>query len=133
MDKNIFNKYLDYYRDEYEDFMGVSTLNTNSQIYTLEEQVMRYAKHLSFWYMKIDQLKQTQPDDMKIKNKFLKMETQRTIRTIENIFPEEIVSQIINMAKTTRKIHQGILTNEIFTPPEIQQFIINNLTKPRTN
>ena len=109
MDKDIFNKCLDYYRDEYEEFMGVSTFSTNSQIFTLEEQVMRYAKHLSFWYMKLDQLKQTKPADIKYKNKFLKLETQRTIKTIENIFPDEIVSTIIEMATTTRNIHKGIL------------------------
>ena len=45
MNKEIFNKCLDYYRDEYEEFMDVSTLNTNSQIFSLEEQTMRYAKH----------------------------------------------------------------------------------------
>ena len=90
---NNEKNYVDFYRNEYEEFIGVSTLNTNLQIYTLEEQIMRYAKHLSFWYMKIDQLKQTQPADTKQKETFLTLEIQRTINSISKIIPTEIVGK----------------------------------------
>ena len=59
--------------------------------------------------MKIDQLNQTQPADKKNKKQFLKMEIERTTKTIRNMFPDEIVSQIINMATAARNIHKGIL------------------------
>ena len=109
MNKNIYKKMLDFYRDEYEDFIGVSSFDTSLKSFTLEEQIMRYAKHLSFWYMKLDQLKKYNPTDIDDHKIFLKFEISRAMTTVRTILPTEAVKKIITMIVETRKIQNHIL------------------------
>ena len=49
------NKYwLDYFREGYEQYTGVSTTTIKKQLYTLEEQVERYSINLAYWYIQLD-------------------------------------------------------------------------------
>ena len=44
----------DYFRKSYEEFMGASTNEVKYCIYTLEEQIDRYAKNISFWFIQLE-------------------------------------------------------------------------------
>ena len=44
------NRYwLDYFRESYEQFTGVSTTTIKRKLYTLEEQVEKYSRNLAYW------------------------------------------------------------------------------------
>ena len=65
MYKEIYDNLLEYYRGEYEKFNGVSSFDISIKPFTLDEQIMRYGKHISFWYLKKDQLDLINPPDKK--------------------------------------------------------------------
>ena len=60
---NIVEKYLNLYRPEYEEYMGTSSYDTSKQLFTEQEQIIRYSKHLGFWMMKYDLIQSNKPPD----------------------------------------------------------------------
>ena len=56
LDTYEFKYFADYFRKSYENFMNVSTKEVKYNIYTLDEQIERYAKNLTFWYLQLDKL-----------------------------------------------------------------------------
>ena len=52
MYKEMYDNLLEYYRGEYEKFNGVSSFDISIKPFTLDEQIMRYGKHIYFWYLK---------------------------------------------------------------------------------
>jgi len=98
-------KKFEYFRKSYEDFMGVSTSVIKCNIYTLEEQIERYAKNLTFWYLQMAKMV-----DYKHKNKmnkilFIKSQVERLMNTIENIFPELVQQLVYEKANNMKLIY----------------------------
>ena len=83
LDTYEFKYFVDYYRKSYEEFIGVSTSEIKYNIYTIEEQIDRYAKNLTFWYLQLDEM----IDSKKHKNKIIKM---RFIKSQINILMNTI-------------------------------------------
>ena len=105
--ETTFKPFLCYFRDEYEEFIGEDNLDINSRLLTLEEQIMRYAKHLAFWCMKKDQLEKKNEKGEKMSA--TKLEIERTMNVIKNIFPNNVLITILNMVGETRKIHNHLI------------------------
>ncbi len=99
------SKTFEYFRKPYEDFMGVSTSVIKCNIYTLEEQIERYAKNLTFWYLQMAKMV-----DYKHKNKmgkilFIKSQVERLMNTIEHIFPELVQELVYEKANHMKLIY----------------------------
>ena len=92
--KTSIKKYIDFYRNEYEDYMNVNSNDTTYKYFTLEEQIERYSKHYSFWLIKKDELKHNNYKDKNNREKFIQMEIVRTLNTIQNMFPNDVVLKI---------------------------------------
>ena len=107
------NRYwLDYFRESYEQFIGVSTATIKKQLYTLEEQIERYSKNLAYWYIQLE-LEKTEshvnyPNDIQPKSEFIKSQITRLLNIIKDIFPPIIPPTIhekaIDIKNNTRII-----------------------------
>ena len=110
--KATLKKYLDLYRSEYEEYLNVNSFDKGYKLYSIDEQITRYSKHLSFWLMKRDELEKSKPKDFKNRGLFLHIEINRTIDTIQNMFPWETVKQIIVIADAAQEAHKSLLNLE---------------------
>ena len=45
---------LEAYRNEYEEFMQTSTKDKTHKYFTEVQQIVRYSKHLAFWYIQLN-------------------------------------------------------------------------------
>ncbi len=115
MDKEIYDNMLEYYRGEYENFNGVSSFDFSIKPFTQDEQIMRYGKHISFWYMKKDQLDLINPPDKKDHEMFLNMEIKRSMCLIKLMLPRKAVKEILTMIVETRKIQMLFLKQMVET------------------
>ena len=93
------NKYwLDYFREGYEQYTGVSTTTIQKQLYTLEEQVERYSRTLAYWYIQLEMEKTephvNYPNDIQPKSEFIKSQIVRLMNIIRDIFPSNITPTI---------------------------------------
>ena len=102
MYKEIYDNLLEYYRGEYEKFNGVSSFDISIKPFTLDEQIMRYGKHISFWYLKKDQLDLINPLDKKEREMFLNMEIKRSMSMIKLLLPKKAIKEILTMIVETR-------------------------------
>ena len=101
-----FKHFADYFRKSYEEFMGVSTKEIIYNIYTLEEQIERYSKNLTFWFIQLDKIiggKNTKNKIIKIR--FIKSQINRLMNTIANIFPGNIPDLIHEKALNMKLIY----------------------------
>ena len=88
------NKYwLDYFREGYEQYTGVSTTTIKKQLYTLEEQVESYSRTLAYWYIQLD-MEKTEPHVNYPKSEFIKSQIVRSMNIIKDIFPSNITPTI---------------------------------------
>lgn len=107
--KPTLKKYIELYRHEYEEFLGVNSLDKGYKIFSLDDQIIRYSKHLSFWLMKRDELEQSKPKDMKQRSLFFHLEINRTLTTIENIFDWDTMKRIVFIANEVQESHKRLL------------------------
>lgn len=110
MNKEIYINMLEYYRDEYEDFIGVSTFDVSLKAFTLEQQIMRYGKHICFWYMKKDQLDFRNPPNKTDHRTFINLEIKRAMDMIKERLPKKAVEIVLIMIVETRKVQKSMLT-----------------------
>ena len=103
--KPTLKKYLELYRKEYEEYNNVNSFDKGYKIYDIDEQIIRYSKHLSFWLIKRYELEKIKPKDFKNRALFLHIEINRTLDTIENMFPLETVKRIIHIANEAQEAH----------------------------
>ena len=98
---------LEYYRHEYGKFTGTNTEDTSYKLFTLKEQIDRYSLKLAFWYIKIDELKQKEPNELKDKDEinFVKAQALETIKRINDLFPSDAVQEIQSNANIKRMNH----------------------------
>lgn len=115
MYKEIYDNLLEYYRGEYETFNGVSSFDISIKPFTLDEQIMRYGKHISFWYLKKDQLDLINPPDKKEHEIFLNMEIKRSMSMIKLMLPKKAMKEILTMIVETRKIQMLFLKQMVET------------------
>ena len=108
MNKKICKQFLDYHRDEYEQFMGVSSLDKSYKLFSLEQQQMRYAKHISFWYMKRDEIKNSNNNNIEQLH-FLQVQIYESLKNLKQMFPNDVIEQIMKIIIDTRKIHNHII------------------------
>ena len=98
LDTYDFRCFADYFRKSYEEFMGVSTNEVKYSIYTLEEQIDRYAKNISFWFIQLEKVKKTYGKNKITKIRFIKSQLSRLINATEQIFPQNVPSLIQDKA-----------------------------------
>ena len=67
LDTHEFKCFADYFRKSYEEFMGVSTNEIKYNIYTLDEQIDRYAKNITFWYLQLNKLTNNKTQKIKLR------------------------------------------------------------------
>lgn len=85
------NRYcMDYFRQNYESFMGIDSKDVSYQAYSLDDQIERYSKNIAFWYIQLDKVKKTYGKNKIIKIKFIKEQILRFINSTQNIFPENV-------------------------------------------
>ena len=102
--------YLELYRQEYEEYMGVSSYDTFEKLFTEEEQIIRYSKHLGFWLMKFDLTHLNKPSDYKTHSVFLLQNIAKTNDSIKEMFPKDVIDIIKDIAKGARDLHKTIIT-----------------------
>ena len=105
--------YLDLYRQEYEEYMGSSSFDNSMKLFTEEEQIIRYSKHLGFWLMKFDLIHLNKPSDYKSHSLFLLQTIAKTNDLINQMFPTDVKDIIKNMARGARDIHKQIITGSL--------------------
>lgn len=105
--------YLELYRQEYEEYMGVSSYDTSNKLFTEEEQIIRYSKHLGFWLMKFDLIHSIKPSDYKTLSLFLLQNIAKTNDSMKQMFPKDVLYIIKNMARGARDIHKQIIAGSL--------------------
>ena len=80
-------------------------------VFTLEEQISRYAENLTFWLMKLDEVKLIHPKDIKEREQFIKTVILNTMLKLNATFPEDVVKQINKQSFTMKTLHKHIITN----------------------
>ena len=114
MSKDYNTKYyLELYRQEYEEYMGSSSFDNSMKLFTEEEQIIRYSKHLGFWLMKFDLIHLNKPSDYKSHSLFLLQNIAKTNDSINQMFPTDVKDIIKNMARGARDIHKQIITGSL--------------------
>ena len=98
---------LEVYRDEYEDFMETSTKDLSHRFFSEEEQIMRYSKHLAFWFMKLDAVKHIE-NEKKCIEPFIKDQIVTTMLKMRTMFPQEVIFQINKLSNNARQIHENL-------------------------
>jgi len=96
------NKFwIEYFSKSYEQFMGVSTTNIKLKIYTLEEQMAKYACNLAYWYIQLEMTdgneKTKKHKHIEPKETFIKAQIRKLYDTIQNIFPPFVAPEIDRM------------------------------------
>ena len=88
----IYNEkyYLELYRQEYEEYMKVNSYDRSEKLFTEEEQILRYSKHLSFWLMKFDLIRANKPPDYDTHIAFLVQAILKTQKYIDEMFPKNV-------------------------------------------
>ena len=104
---------MDLYRQEYEEYMGSSSFDNSIKLFTEEEQIIRYSKHLGFWLMKFDLIHLNKPSDYKSHSLFLWQNIAKTNDSINQMFPTDVKDIIKNMARGARDIHKQIITGSL--------------------
>ena len=102
--------YLELYRQEYEEYMGTSSYDTSKKLFTEQQQIIRYSKHLGFWMMKFDLIKLNKPPDYDSHALFILTNILSTNNWISLVFPRIVVDTIQGMAIGARDMHRQIIT-----------------------
>ena len=97
------NKFcIGYFTKSYEKFMGVSTTNVKIKIYTLEQQMERYARNLAYWYIQLETMDENNNlgkyRHIEPKETFITAQIKRLYDIIENIFPPDVIPDVIEMS-----------------------------------
>ena len=102
--------YLELYRQEYEEYMEVNSKERYIELFTEQEQIQRYSKHLSFWLMKFDLIQLNKPPDYDTHSTFLLQAILKTQKSIHEMFPKSVIDTIKTIANETRDIHKKLIT-----------------------
>ncbi len=102
---NVYAQFEDIYRDEFEKYTGMNTRDNTVKLFTLDEQIDRYSKSLSFWTLLCDKIKLSKkinPDYYEEHEKNLNyiycMISHNQFK-IESIFPLPAVKRILDIVK----------------------------------
>ncbi len=125
--------WMEYFRKSYENFMEIDTTHFEIQVYTLEEQVERYSKNLAYWFIQLESDKQHKSKIKQLqKEQFIKLQIKNLQDLSKNIFPPD-VPELVEY-NTNHIINEHLNTNkQYFTPPEIQNYINQQLINSNNN
>ena len=105
---------LEAYRNEYEEFMQTSTKDKTHKYFTEVQQIVRYSKHLAFWYIQLNKLKQAEEHNpaeyhiIKDREPFIKKQIVDTMAKMNNMFSQEVILKINHLANKARQEHNNI-------------------------
>ena len=105
--------YLELYRQEYEEYTGISSYDTSKKLFTEQDQIIRYSKHLGFWLMKFDLIRLNKPSDYDTHSIVVLKNIAKTNDSINQMFPKDVVNIIKHMARGARDIHKTIITGSL--------------------
>ena len=88
--------YLEEYREEYEQFTQSDSRDYSYKIFTQDEQIRRHANFLSFWYIKLDELK---------KDPVILSQSDMITHVNKEIFFQMNIDKLENKIKTQHTAH----------------------------
>ena len=106
---------LEAYRNEYEEFMQTSTKNKTHTYFTEVQQIVRYSKHLAFWYMQLNKIKHAEEHNpqeyniIKDREPFIKKQIIDTMAKMNQMFSQEVILKINHLANKARQEHNNII------------------------
>lgn len=111
---SCYAQFEDIYRDEFEKYTGMNTKDTSIKFFSLEEQIGRYSKAMSFWILLRDRITLSKKVNPTYYHKnennlnYINCMIHTNMCKIDNQFPTPAVKEIISIVRQnqTKQINE---------------------------